>query len=724
MKRYAFVFLSLFFILFMVSGSRAQKLGLDDRQEIEVTADRLEYDAERKLLIGSGNVLVSQGTGSLQADFVTVHTVSEEVYAAGNVMFKDLDRTWQGDELTYNFKTEQGDFGEFNAYVNPLYIRAKDSERVTPELFTIQDVFISSCEGEKPEFYITAEEASIENERYIRAKNAVFRLGGVPIFYFPYYKYDLERGSHWDFLPGYRSKWGAFLLSTYNMRVNGWMHSATHLDVRTDRGAAIGQDFKWETPQLKGGIKGYYTHDSDPHQDEDLTEQEKKLIDEDRYRIQLSHVQSLTDQDYVIANIDYVSDPQFMDDFFTREYEDNVQPENYVSFTHVDDRYIAGLLINKRLNDFYENVNRVPEATFDMRRQEILDSGFYYEGNNSATFLEKEFSELDDEKKYSTFRLDTRHMIYYPTKHFGFLNVTPRAGYEGTYYEKTKKTEYVDETIAIVATNVVNGNTVTETTFTNKTRTVISDGNSEWRNLPELGFDISYQAFKILEAAGQTDGGLRHVAEPYAGYTFIPEPNVEPEDLYQFDAIDELGKQNTIRLGMRNKLQTKRNGSVANLLNLNVFMDYHFSADEDKGEENIGPVGFDAESYPLEDLKIKIDGSFGTHGESFSNFNAYATYKAFDLSKFGLEYRYRKNYNDLYTVSLDLFPEETWSIGAYWRYQVLGANMEEQTYYIGHRSDCLGKRFGYTGRGNDWDIWFQIWLIALPDSQVGSSLSY
>jgi hypothetical protein len=265
---------------------------------------------------------------------------------------------------------------------------------------------------------------------------------------------------------------------------------------------------------------------------------------------------------------------------------------------------------------------------------------------------------------------------------------------------------------------------VTQTTFTNRTRTVISDGNAEWRNLPEIGFEASYQAFKVLEESGSTDGGLRHVAEPYTRYTFVPTPNVEPGDLYQFDYIDELDKQNVIRLGMRNKFQTKRRSQVANLLNLNVYLDYRFSADEDKGEENVGPLCFDAESYPLEDLKIKLDGSYGTHGEGFSNFNAYVTYKAFDMSKFGVEYRYRQDVNDLYTISLDLFPEETWSVGSYWRYQVYGAVMEEQSYYIGHRSECLGTRIGYTGRGDDWDIWFQIWLVALPDSQVGTGISY
>ena len=35
---------------------------------------------------------------------------------------------------------------------------------------------------------------------------------------------------------------------------------------------------------------------------------------------------------------------------------------------------------------------------------------------------------------YDAFRFDTSHRLYYPTKHFGWLNFIPRTGYRGTWY--------------------------------------------------------------------------------------------------------------------------------------------------------------------------------------------------------------------------------------------------------------------------------------------------
>ena len=717
-----------FFTLFAVAAlflmrsplASAETTSVDGKEEIQVSADRLEYDADRKLLIGSGNVVVSQGTDKLKADFVTVHTTSEEVYAAGNVELSRADRVWQGEELTYNFKTEEGDFGEFSAFVDPLHIRAGDSRKTAADQFEVKEVFISSCEGEKPDFYITAKEATLENDRYIKAKHAVFHLGGVPVFYFPYFKYDMEKGGHWDFTPGYRSSWGGFLLTTYNMRINEAVRSSTHLDVRSGRGLAGGQDFDWQTDTMKGKFRGYYAHDTDAHYDKDLTETEKDLIDSDRYRILLEHAQNVTDRDYVIANIDYVSDPTVMDDYFTREYEDNVQPENYISYTHVGDKFTAGLLLNTRLNDFYENINRLPEGTLNFTRQELGDSGIYYEGNNSAVYLEKVFPDSWDYEKYDTTRVDTRHMLYYPVKYFGFLNIIPRMGYQGTYYSETLETVTGTRTTTQTTTNSAGQ---VSTTTTNETYSYTQDGGSKWRNLPELGFESSYQAFKTLKAARGNDGGLRHVAEPYMAYTYVPEPDVKPEDLYQFDDLDALTLQNYVRLGMRNKLQTKRSGVVRNLIDLNLYLDYAFETVDDT-DEATGPLVFDMESYPTDELRLRIDGNWDTHGAGISNFNARAYYSATSFGGAGIEYRYLESENDQFTTYFDLFPEEPWFGGGYWRYQIYGAVMEEQTYYIGHRGDCLGFKIGYTGRGDDWDVWFQIWLIAFPDSAVSSSMSY
>ena len=51
----------------------------------------------------------------------------------------------------------------------------------------------------------------------VEARHATLYVAGVPVFYFPYYSRNLgPRANNFNFVPGYRSSFGPFLLSSYN----------------------------------------------------------------------------------------------------------------------------------------------------------------------------------------------------------------------------------------------------------------------------------------------------------------------------------------------------------------------------------------------------------------------------------------------------------------------------------------------------------------------------
>ena len=62
----------------------------------------------------------------------------------------------------------------------------------------------------------------------------------------------------------------------------------------------------------------------------------------------------------------------------------------------------------------------------------------------------------------------------------------------------------------------------------------VNEEGGELRNLVEFGVEFSFKAFKELHdyERNDFDKGLRHVVEPLIDYTFIPEPNLEPENIF------------------------------------------------------------------------------------------------------------------------------------------------------------------------------------------------
>ena len=89
---------------------------------------------------------------------------------------------------------------------------------------------------------IRASRMRIVPGKYIETWNAVLFMDGVPAFYFPYYKRNLgEHANNLNFLPGYRSAYGPYLLNTYNWCLNDMVDGEIHLDYRERRGVAAGR---------------------------------------------------------------------------------------------------------------------------------------------------------------------------------------------------------------------------------------------------------------------------------------------------------------------------------------------------------------------------------------------------------------------------------------------------------------------------------------------------
>ena len=126
-------------------------------------------------------------------------------------------------------------------------------------------------------------------------------------------------------------------------------------------------------------------------------------------------------------------------------------------------------------------------------------------------------------------------------------------------------------------------------TTTNEDRWVLNTG-------AELSFKASQTWPGIKNDFFELDG-VRHIIEPSINYAYVPRPNVQPQDLPQYDyelsnslellpldfpdynAIDAIDAMNTVRFGLDNRLQTKRSGDIVDFLNWDVYADWRLRHD-------------------------------------------------------------------------------------------------------------------------------------------------
>ena len=136
----------------------------------------------------------------------------------------------------------------------------------TNKTYTARHAFVTTDDVSDPAIRVRASRVKIVPGKYIEMWNAVLFMDGVPTFYFPYYRRELGlRANNFNFLPGYRSAYGPFLLNTYTWFLNDTVDGKIHLDYREKRGVGAGPDLKLHLGQWgEAEFKYYYLQDRNP----------------------------------------------------------------------------------------------------------------------------------------------------------------------------------------------------------------------------------------------------------------------------------------------------------------------------------------------------------------------------------------------------------------------------------------------------------------------------
>lgn len=716
--------------------------GLAQQQsDLNVEADQLDFENEANRVTARGNVLLRKGAQSLRADVVTYNTVTEQAFARGNVVFTNQDQIWRGDTLQYNFITGKGSFPDLEMKSGPFTLNADSVDRMSPVQTQLQAVTVTTCPVTvDPEFLISASKVDVYDESIFVMRNPVFHLHGIPFFYLPRLTLDQERQpTNIDVIPGYGSRDGFSLLTSYNRYPSEGYRTKTHLDYRTERGPALGQDFFWYEPgnhhQNLTSLKLYGMMDDAPYRSETQETQLREQgieVEEERYRIQLRHRQQITPTDTLWANASYLSDAKVVEEFFRDDFRQEPVPENRLVYSSYGDGWNANIELNRQLNDdMFNSVNRLPEASFNMPIRQLENIDLLYAGSTRAGFLERSFSSFDRDQgneTYDSLRVHTDHMLFYPTRHFGWLNLIPRAGGRATYYGNTR-----DSQTRIVPVSTTDENNIITTTF--EEETFETSESADIRILPELGLETSFKAFGIVHEQPTGLGrGLRHVVEPFTNYTFTPEPDLTPDKIYQFDEIDRLGERHNMAFGVRNKWQTRRtqtDGSsyIHDMVNMAVSSNYDLRSDADP---NLGNIRVDTELRLVDWARARVDFQYDTdEGE----INTVDTHLRFEdpqsRSWISLDQRFRVDNTHTMQLTYRLNPRSKLGFEGYTRYELENDGFEEQDVMFTYQTDCVG--YGIGGRwikGNtfqdgsrdddDYEIWLQIWLTAFPRAILGS----
>ncbi len=659
--------------------------------EIEALSDEsgAEYNLKTKQGFATNGVIIKYSGAMLVAERAAWNEDTGDAIAEGNVRVFYEEQTWTSEHLAYNFFSREVTAQQFRTGKPPVFIEGEGLHaEVTNNVLVATNSFITTDDVSKPAMRVRAKYIKIIPGKRVIARNAILYVGKVPIFYFPYYSRNLgPRANNFDFVPGYRSSFGPFLLSSYNWFLGDDLDGALHLDYRQRRGVGAGPDINYHMGRWgEATLRYYYQHDDDSHANlSGIT----NSVPENRQRFYFSYLAEPYTNFSVRSQVRYQGDFAILHDFFETEYRQNPQPSTYVEAGKVWQNFSLDLYAQPRVNDFFETVERLPDLRLTGYRQQILQTPFYYESESSVGYYRRRFAESNGlftavgpfgTNDYSAARADTFHQILLPETFFGWLNVTPRAGARFTYYGRASGPGATTDEI--------------------------------YRGVFNTGAEISFKASRVwpdVESKILDVNGIRHIVEPSVNYVFVPNPNYSgtnqvpqfdyelpslrllPIEFPDYNAIDSVDSQNVVRLGLRNKLQTKRHDEVVDVADWSVYTDWRLRPQRD--QSTFADLYSDVVLRPRSWLTFESLTRYDIANRQFRLSFHSVTLQPNDIWSWTLAHYYLRDDlrasptalgegNNLVINSLFYKLNENWGFRASQRFDARRGRMEEQGYTI------------------------------------------
>lgn len=583
-------------LLLLCLPARAQFGSFTD-VPVEIRADG-ETRFVDGVAVAEDNVQIHfQGT-DIYCDYAEYNPETREVLLVGNIRIYNEDQVLNGQRAVYNLESRQIRALNFDGGDQVFKFSTLSMRAPTLKKFNARSLTLTTSDSSQPDYRLRAKSARIYPDDRVILSNATLYVGETPIFWFPYVYAPLgEMG--WDIKPGFNSTWGAFLLLGYTFPLTTKTDATARFDYRSERGAAVGLDLDsvyGPNDESTAKFRAYYAYDNDPTVNNTAFTRTEEPSN-DRWIISFQNRLVVNDDVYATADINAISDQYFLQDYFPNEFVVNPQPDNNVSGNWLTENFQFNILARWQMNDWQEVTSRLPEFTWTAKQAPLFGLPIFYDGQTRIGYLERQFpagalpeyitqlqeavfnpalapeaalDDLGDLNSYSAVRFDTFHQISYPGTYFGWLSLTPRLGFRGTYYSRTGNSE-----------DVALGGDYDSGTF----RPIVNAGL-------EVSFKLSAKYENIQSTFFGLDG-LMHVIQPYANYSYVANMGLSPDEILQFDrlvpstilpsldfpqfsAIDSIDTSNILRLGVRNRLLTRRDNDTFAWFTLDTFVDVNF----------------------------------------------------------------------------------------------------------------------------------------------------
>lgn len=700
----------------------------------QITAEQVSYDKKQDAYEAAGNVVISSGDRSLQADWARLDARKQEADLKGNVQLR-YGRDWlKGEHVIWNLQDETGrvDGGLIYFDKNHFYIQGRLIAKTGPSNYELEDGYLTTCDPQNPDWKIKYKSMKVNTDGFAWVKHTSFWAGSIPFVYTPFVGLPIAR----DRQSGLLLPWaGASSLNgiegeqPFYWAIRQDMDMTFYGRYMQERGWMSGAEYRIANKIFGEGIwLGNYLRDQASK--EHLARYDYPYLKSDRYWVRSRHSFDLPLNIEGKLDLDLVSDQNYLKEFkngsTSYDYTNGIFTKAFGRGVLNDDTITARentLYLNRRgdssllyLDTIYWDqldrsideytLQRLPELSFNMLPNRIDRSPLYYNLQTSAV----NYYRRDGDKGY---RLNLSPRIGYPLHWKNYLDLQPSVGVDSTSY----RVDWQEN----------------------------SRDSWQQRTLPDVKLEMTSRLNRVYGFNVGNYVAMQHSVRPELMYEYMPK--VSQADLPRFDSLDNIDERHGITYGISNFLMGKASAvdaqgqsatSYKEFARLQVYQtlnirkaatpDTDFSAfdavqpsydgrdtaESETEKTRFSPLNLLLDIYPGRYITLTYDTQVATEDGNVNRQDLYATLDS------GKGYYVRAGYQFFRGTVIDELIMESGVklvsnlyLSTYHDYSFDKQELFKQAYGLKYQHGCWGVGLTYCKEGRDNSFAFSIDLLGL-----------
>lgn len=365
---------------------------------IQIKATHVSFYAHGRSQL-SGHVEVRQNERIVNAETAYVYRDAQKnqvtkIELLGEVRYAEPDRLMYARKVTLNPLDKSGQIEDVLYRFNmnrrhltlPVWGRASLIERFSNQDYRLNQVTYSTCPPQQESWHIEANEIKLDRANDTgTAKNAVLKVGSMPVFYSPYLTFPTSNKRKSGFLmpvSGYTNVGGFDAALPYYWNIAPNYDATLTPHIYTRRGLMLGGDFRYLTDNSSGILSGHFLpqdHAFGEFLDNNRQEfPQLKSVSSNRWSLLLNDSTMLVPNLMMNVNYQRVSDDYYFQDFSTNlaiSSENQLLQEGGVTYT-TNHWVLRGMLQSYQT---LHPVNQVPVSDIYQRLPQLSAQGAYYE---------------------------------------------------------------------------------------------------------------------------------------------------------------------------------------------------------------------------------------------------------------------------------------------------------------------------------------------------------